>query len=195
MLRQLVKVMTGIVITLNDYRSVRRKTDVPADKTNLRNNHCSPGAHIYYLIPHRENEALEYGTCHGVFLIKNLSLINREIGDLTCLLINRRGHAAVIEIIHAVAIIAESAAGTGHMYLAFPLDSNDPYRIDRIGIDSAYRRVLNDYFLKEMRAFLIYQALIDVFGLLLLAVDLLDRLTAGSEICLCNKEIMAVNEV
>ena len=37
MLRELVKVMTGIVITLNDNRSIRRKTDVPADKTYLWN--------------------------------------------------------------------------------------------------------------------------------------------------------------
>ena len=180
MLRELVKVMTGIVITLNDYGSVRRKADIPADKTYLRNDHRSLGAHLYYLIPHRENKALKYGTCHGVLLVKDLGLIYREIGDLTGLLINGRSHAAVVEIINAVAVIAESAAGTGHMDLAFPLDGNDPYRINGVRIDSAYRRMLDYDFLKEMRAFLIYKALVDVFGLFSLAVYLLYRLAAGT---------------
>ena len=180
MFRELVKVMTGIVITLNDYRSVRRKADVPADKTYLRNDHCRLGAHLYHLIPHRENKALKYGICHGVLLVKDLGLIYREIGDLTGLLINGRSHAAVVEIINAVAVIAESAAGACDMDLSFPLDGNDPYRINGVRIDSAYRRMLDYDFLKEMRAFLIYKALVNVFGLFSLAVYLLYRLAAGT---------------
>ena len=46
MLRELVKVMSGIVVTFDDYGSVRRKTDIPADKTYLGNNHCSLRAHL-----------------------------------------------------------------------------------------------------------------------------------------------------
>ena len=195
MFRKLVKVVTGIVVALNDNGSVGCKTYVPSDESYLGNDHCSLGAHSYYFIPHRENKALKYGTCHGVLLIKDLGLIYREIGDLTCLLVNRRGHAAVIEIIDAVTVIAESAACTCHMDLAFPLDRYDPYGIDRIRIDSTYRRMLDDHFLKKVRALLIYKTLIDIFSLFLLAVDLLNGLAAGTEIGLCNKEIVAVDEV
>ena len=37
MLRKLIEVVTGIVIALNDNRSVRRKAYVPADKPDLGN--------------------------------------------------------------------------------------------------------------------------------------------------------------
>ena len=43
--------------------------------------------------------------------------------------------------------------------MTFPLNGNDPYRIDRIRIDRTYCRVLDDDFFKEMRTLLIYQAL------------------------------------
>ena len=195
MFRELVKVMTGIVITLNDHGSVRRKADVPADKTDLRNDHCRLGAHLYYLIPHRENKALKHGTCHGVLLVKDLGLIYREISDLTGLLINGRSHASVVEIINAVAVIAESAAGTGHMDLAFPLDSYDPYRINGVRIDRTYSRMLYDCLFKEMRTFLIYKALIDIFSLFSFAVDLLNRLAAGTKVSLGKKDIVAVYEI
>lgn len=195
MFRKLIEVVTGIVITLNDNRSVRRKAYVPADKTDLGNNHGGLGAHFEHLIPHRENEALKYGACHGVLLVKNLGLIYREISDLAGLLIDRRGHAAVIEIIDAVSVIAESAAGARHMDLAFPLDRNDPYGIDGIRIDGAYSRMLDDRLFKEMRTLGIYEPLIDIFGLFCLAVDLLDCLAAGTKISLGKKDIVAVYEI
>ena len=195
MLRKLIEVVTGIVIALNDNRSVRRKAYVPADKTDLGNYHRSLGAHSNDLIPHRENKALKYGTCHGVLLIKDLGLIDREIGDLAGLLINGRCHAAVIEIIYTVAVIAESAAGTGHMDLALTLDRYDSDCVNSIRINRAYCRMLDDDFFEEMRTLLIYQAFVYIFSLFSLAVDLLYSLAAGTEIGLGNKEIMVVNEV
>ena len=180
MLRELVQIVTRIVIALDDNRSVRRNADVPADKTDLRNDHGSLRAHLQNLIPHREYEALKDSPCHGMLLVKNLSLINREIRDLTGLLINGRGHAAAVEVIHAVAVVAESAASAGDVDLTVPLDGNKSYRIDRIRLYCAYSRVLDDHLLEEVRALLIDQALIDGFGRLCLAVHLLDRLAAGA---------------
>ena len=113
-----------------------------------------------------------------MLLVKDLSLIDREISDLTCLLINGGSHAAAIEIIYAVAVVAESAAGARNMDLSVSLDCNKSYCIDRIRIDCAYSRMLDDHLLKEMRAFLINESLINCFSRFSLAVDLLDSLAA-----------------
>jgi len=195
MLRELIEVVTGIVVTLNNYRSVRRNANIPTYKSNLWNYHCRFCTHLKNLIPHWENESLKYGTCHRVLLVKDFGLIDRKISNLARLLINGRSHAATVEIIYTVAVITKSAAGTGNMHLSIPLDCNESDRIDRIRIDSAYSRVLDDHLFEEMRTFHINESLIDSFGRLGLAVDLLYRLAAGTQISLCHEEIVIINEV
>ena len=127
--------MTRIVVTFNDNGTIGRNAYVPADKTDLRNYHSRLCTHLKDLIPHRENESLKYGTCHGVLLIKDLGLIYGEIRDLSGLLINGSRHAAVVEVINTVTVIAESAAGTCNVHLAVSLDGNKSYGINSIGIN------------------------------------------------------------
>jgi len=195
MLRKLVEIVPGIVIAFDDNRPVRRKAYIPADKANLRNNQGSLGTHLQDLVPHWENKSLKDSTCHGMLFIKDLGLIDREICDLTGLLIHRGSHSAVIEIINTVSVVTESAARTCDMNLAVTLDGNESYRVDRIRIDRTYCRVLDDHFFKEMRTFLVNQSLIDLLCRLSLAIDLLDGLAAGTEVSLGHEEIMTVDEI
>ena len=55
--------------------------------------------------------------------------------------------------------------------------------------------MLNDNFFEEMGAFLIYEAIVDSFSRLSLAVDLLYSLAAGAQISLGHEEIVTVDKI
>ena len=180
--RQLVKIMTGIIIAFNNGRTVGSKTYVPSNISDLGHNERSFRAHLADLVPHREDKTLDGGTCLGMMREKVLALINSVIRYLAGLLIHRGCHSAAVEVINRVPVIAEPYTSARNMDLTVLQYRNYPYRIDRMGVDRADRRVLNKDFFEQMGPLHVKEPLIQMLRVFFFAVDHLDSLAAGTEI-------------
>ena len=110
MLRELIKVMSLIILALYYCRTFGRKADIPSDIADLGYDECRLGAHFAYFIPHREYKALDCSARLRMVSKQVLALIDCVIGDLTGLFIHGGSHSAAVEVIDRMTVIAESYA-------------------------------------------------------------------------------------
>ena len=138
-------------VALDEYRTIRRNRHVPGDKAHLRNDVHRLQAHRLDLLPVGDLRAGDALAGHRVEFKDLARLVRAHTADHARIQIDRRGHAAAIDVVHHLAV-ADADIGVDDAFLFVAQQRRDADGVDRGRAERGNRLMLDDLVLHNADA-------------------------------------------